>query len=92
MRRGDLERPLRRLAAQAVRDREREGLIHRPGADRCVGQTADPQQHLAEILDPLPAGLAAPEMITRPFEILAIQSIVEDRTGRDPGAAIAVKI
>ena len=80
------------FTAQLVRDRERESLVHRPGADHRARQTADAQEHLAKILDPLAARLAAAQMIARPLEILPIQAIVEDRTGRDAGAAILLKI
>ena len=76
----DLEGSHVSLGPEAIRDGEREGLVHRRRADRRARQPADAQEHLAEIFDPLATGLAAAQVVAGPFEILPIEPIVEHGT------------
>ena len=76
---------------QPIGDREGEGFVHGCRSHRGARQAPDPQQHLAEIFDPLAAGFTASQVVARPLEVLAVEPVVEHRAGRDTGAAVALK-
>jgi hypothetical protein len=74
--------------AHPLRDRGGEGGVHRGRGYGRTRQAADSHHHLAELLYPLAAGLAAAEVVPRPLKVLAVKAIVENGTRRDPSAAL----